>query len=171
MPASSGPVETPSSATTQYQHNVRYRLYRTDLLDHFVIVKCCEKSSWNGFLMGIALFSNLLFFPPLSLLLFPILFSPLLYFLLLYSNLLYCTLLYSTLLFTSDFESYVLPISHRIASQWEQEERQSEREREHIITEQDTAASHYNDLVRNMVGTLHITSEDYSHTILQTDTF
>ena len=40
-----------------------------------------------------------------------------------------------------------------VASIWEQEERQSEREREreHIISEQDTAASHYNDLVRNMV--------------------
>lgn len=36
------------------------------------------------------------------------------------------------------------------ASRWEQEERQSERESK--ITEQDTAASHYNDLVRNMVS-------------------
>ena len=37
------------------------------------------------------------------------------------------------------------------ASRWEQEEMQSERESK--ITEQDTAASHYNDLVRNMVST------------------
>lgn len=87
------------------------------------------------------------------------------------SPLLYCTLLYSTLLFTSDFESFLLFITYRIASQWEQEERQSEREREHIITEQDTAASHYNDLVRNMVRRLHVTSEDYPRTIIQTESF
>jgi hypothetical protein len=91
----------------------------------------------------------------------------------LFFTLLYCTFLYSysTLLFTSDFESHVLSVTHRIASQWEQEERQSEREREHIITEQDTAASHYNDLVRNMVRRLHVTSEDYPRTIIQTDSF
>ena len=139
--------------------------------------------------MGIALCSSLLFFPlfpllfytPLlsSILLFSILLCSalLLFFLLLYcapllsSTLLYSTLLCSTLHFSSDFESYLPLITHRTASQWEQEERQSEREREHIITEQDTAASHYNDLVRNMVGTFLITSEDYPRTIIQTESF